>query len=203
MSERITGKELARRENCGDEIVRRALRNGWLKRGDDGLFDAAIVGTDWRHINVRTKRKRERAAAPAPTAAHPMMLDDAFVEAEHVAPPPEDETVAQAVARIATATAPHTRAEAERIKENYYALLRELEYKIKSRQVVELEAVETQFYNVARSARDAWLNWPLTAGPLLAADLGLEADRITQALTELVHAQVKRLGEPQPGFTRG
>ena len=202
MAERITAKELARRENCGDEIVRRALRNGWLKRGDDKLFDAAIVGTDWRHINVRTTRKRERNAAPE-AAAHPMMLDDSFAEAEHVAPPPESETVAQAVARIATATAPHTRAEAERIKENYYALLRELEYKIKSRQVVELEAVETAFYNVARTARDAWLNWPLTAGPLLAADLGLEADRITQALTELVHAQVKRLGEPQPGFARG
>lgn len=207
MSERISGMEFARREGVGETQIRRAIAAGRLERGADGLLDAAQVGTAWRNINRRTARKREIETERAAPVVHPMMIDAATDElpaddVQHVAPPPEHETVAQAVARIATASAPHTRAEAERIKENFYALLRELEYKIKSGQVVELEVVESEFYSAARTARDAWLNWPLTAGPILAADLGLEADRVTGALTELVHAQIKRLGESEPGFAQ-
>jgi hypothetical protein len=207
MGERISGREFARREQCRVTQVQRAIAAGRLERDADGLLDASLVGTAWRNVNRRTARKRELEIQKAAPPVHPMMIDAAADEVtgpnvQHVAPDPEHETVAQAVARIANASAPHTRAEAERIKENYYALLRELEYQIKTGQVVELEVVETEFYNAARTARDAWLNWPMTAGPILAADLGLEADRVTEALTELVHAHITRLGNAEPVFAQ-
>jgi hypothetical protein len=199
MIERINMAEFARRADCGKEIVRRALRAGRIVRDADGLFDAAQLQTEWRHTNRRTARKRE-AAEPS---AHPMMLDDSFADVADIDSPPDDETVNEAVQRIANNIAPHTRAEAERIKENFLAELRRLEFQVKSRRLVELAAVETEFYNVARSARDAWLSWPLTAGPILAADLGVEPDRVVTLLNGLVHDHIDRLGNPQPGFTRG
>lgn len=67
--------------------------------------------------------------------------------------------------------------------------------------LVELETAEAVLFDTARAARDAWLNWPAKIGPLLAADLGLEADRVVEALTPHVQQQLEELGEPVPDFT--
>lgn len=85
-------------------------------------------------------------------------------------------------------------------KENYLALLRELEYEEKSGQKVDLEVAERELFEAARAARDAWLNWPARVGPLIAADLGLEADKVTEVLTAHVHKHVEQLGEPDAQF---
>lgn len=85
-------------------------------------------------------------------------------------------------------------------KENYLALLRELEYEEKSGQKVDLEVAERELFTAARASRDAWLNWPAHVGPLIAADLGLEADKVTEVLTAHVHKHVEQLGEPDAQF---
>jgi hypothetical protein len=48
--------------------------------------------------------------------------------------------------------------DALRIKENYLALLRHLEYSIKAGAVIDLAAAEQTLFDLFRGVRDAWLN---------------------------------------------
>jgi len=110
----------------------------------------------------------------------------------------DGETSEQAAHRIiATEGATMSMDEAQRVKENYLALLRQLEYEQKSGALVELELAEKILFEQARAQRDAWLNWPTRVGPLLAAELGLEADRVTCVLADYVHRHIAQLGAPE------
>lgn len=90
--------------------------------------------------------------------------------------------------------------EARRMKEVYLVLLNRLEFEQKSGDLIDLQTASTILFEEFRAARDAWLNWPSRIGPMLAADLGIEADKLTGLLTAYVHKQITALGEPQAAF---
>jgi len=90
--------------------------------------------------------------------------------------------------------------EAHRIKEVYLALLNRLDFERKCGALIELDLASDILFEEFRAQRDAWLNWPTRVAPLLAAELGVEADRLTEALTEHVHKQIAQLGEPEANF---
>ncbi|MFP2008739.1 hypothetical protein ACLEB0_24805 [Klebsiella pneumoniae] len=87
--------------------------------------------------------------------------------------------------------------EARRVKENYLALLTKLEFQQKDGQLIEMAAAEEVLFNAFRQQRDAWLNWPSRVAPLMAADLGVPADRMTEVLIEHVHKHISVLGDPE------
>ncbi len=87
--------------------------------------------------------------------------------------------------------------EARRIKENYLALLTKLEYQQKEGDLVDLTEAKEVLFTCARQSRDAWMNWPARVAPLMAADLDIPADRMTEVLTEHVHKHISLLGEPE------
>ena len=89
------------------------------------------------------------------------------------------------------------REEAARIRENYLALLTKLEFQQKDGQLIELTVAEEVLFNAFRQQRDAWLNWPSRVAPLMAADLDVPADRMTEVLIEHVHKHISVLGEPE------
>ncbi|WP_144142662.1 hypothetical protein [Paraburkholderia sp. BCC1884] len=91
--------------------------------------------------------------------------------------------------------------EARRIKEVYLALLNRLEFEQKSGALIDLELATSILFETARAARDAWLNWPAKFAPLIASELGVEADKVTDVLTGYVHRQISALGEPQADFS--
>lgn len=86
-------------------------------------------------------------------------------------------------------------------KENYLGLMAQLEYERKSGSLVELDTATAILFEEFRAQRDAWLNWPTRVGPILAADLGVEADRVVEVLTAHVHKQIAQLGEPEANFS--
>lgn len=188
MKQGISIREFARRDGVSDTLVRKALKLNRLAAFEDGSLNPELVGSNWREGNakgansanpvVRTSTKGSHAANPAPV---------------------DSETLEEEAARLLESggEASHAYAEALRRKENYLALLRQLEYENKSGSLVELEVAEKILFEQARASRDAWLNWPTRVGPLLAADLGLEADRVVGALTEYVHKHISQLGEPE------
>jgi phage terminase Nu1 subunit (DNA packaging protein) len=90
--------------------------------------------------------------------------------------------------------------EARITKEHYLGKLNQLEYEKKAGAVVQFETARAVFFDVFREQRDAWLNWPMRVGPLIAAALGLEADKVTEVLTEHVHKHVSQLAEPEANF---
>ncbi|WP_162986963.1 hypothetical protein [Sphingomonas paeninsulae] len=66
--------------------------------------------------------------------------------------------------------------------------------------LVEIEVAETVLFDTQRSQRDAWMNFPTRVGPLLAAELGIDADKLVEALTTHVHQLLDDLGEPDADF---
>lgn len=110
----------------------------------------------------------------------------------------DDSTTAQTVKEIMLATgAEMTREEASRVKENYLALLTKLEFEKEDGQLVELSVAEAVLFAAFRQQRDAWMNWPSRVAPLMAADLDVPADRMTEVLIEHVHKHISGLGEPE------
>lgn len=93
--------------------------------------------------------------------------------------------------------------EARRVKETYLALLNKLEYEQKAGTLIDLELARQVFFELFRGQRDSWLNWPTRVGPEIAADLDVEADKVTEILTAHVHQHIKRLGEQDPDFSGG
>ncbi|AUT50097.1 hypothetical protein [Achromobacter sp. AONIH1] len=93
--------------------------------------------------------------------------------------------------------------EAKRIKEVYLALLNRLEYEQKEGKLIDLELAEQVVFGHFRGMRDAWLNWPIRVGPLIAADLGADAGRVTEVLNAHVHKQLSALGGEQADFSEG
>jgi hypothetical protein len=91
--------------------------------------------------------------------------------------------------------------EARCFKENYLGLMAQLEYERKSGSLVELDTATAILFEEFRAQRDAWLNWPTRVGPILAADLGVEADRVVETLTAHVHKHIAQLGEPEANFS--
>jgi len=85
------------------------------------------------------------------------------------------------------------------VKAAALALKQALDAQKRAGALIELALAEGVLFEVARQARDAWINWPAKIGPLLAADLGLEAATVVEALTPYVQQQLEDLGEPQPG----
>lgn len=191
MSKGVSIREFARREECSDTLVRRAIKAGRLQAFDDGTLDPDLVGTGWR----ATAPSRANTAVQT---ANTQVRTEVFAGSQPDDDGEDDSLEAKADRLMANGQVPtHAYAEALRIKENYLALLKQLEYEQKSGALVPLEDAETILFDQARAQRDAWLNWPTRVGPLIAAELGLEADLVTGVLTGYVHKHIGQLGQPE------
>jgi hypothetical protein len=150
MRQGISIRQFAKLDHCDERLVRRALKNGWLRAYKDGSLNPKLAGTGWR----RTNRKRvENVRAAAEESA-----DDASVEA--------------AADRLVRTRGLLTKAQAETVKENALAALRELQLAREVGSVVEVGAVMTE------KARDHAIvrNLMLGLGSKLAPGLALMAD---------------------------
>lgn len=198
MPQGISIREFARREGVSDTLVRKALKLNRLKAFDDKSIDSALVGSAWREGNATGANSANRSANPGSQSVRAS-------RPARTAPPPkleDGETPADAAKRyVDSGVALLDYAGALEKKENYLALLRELEYEQKVGSLVELDTATAILFEEFRAQRDAWLNWPARVGPILAAELGVEADRVTEALTAHVHKQIAQLGEPEANFS--
>lgn len=192
MDEGISIREFARREGVSDTLVRRAIKQGRIKALPDKTIDPKWAGSTWREGNAKSASSGANKGANTPGDAN-------TPEVPGIEPGEDLAGVAERL--IASGTVQMmSYADALQHKENYLALLRKLEFEEKSGALVDLAAAERALFEGARAQRDAWLNWPVRVGALIAADLGLEADRVTEALTEHVHKHIAQLGEPDVQF---
>ena len=89
---------------------------------------------------------------------------------------------------------------AEQVKQNALAAKRLVEARIAEGAVVSIELAEAVLFEQARLWRDAWMNFPTRVGPLIAADMGVEAGVAVELLTAHVHQQITDLGEVKAEF---
>lgn len=186
MAELISIREFARREDCNDKLVRRAITGGFLTLSEGKTLDAALVGSAWR------KRKRDRAdtsasadtgkAAGADTAAVSATAGPAADSAAADEPAEEG-----GIPKLAAS-------EARRV--HFLALQREDEYRKRRGELVELNTAKGVLFQEFRAARDAWLAWPGNCAALIAATLGVEPGPVLEVLTFHVRKQIDAFAEP-------
>ena len=87
------------------------------------------------------------------------------------------------------------------VKENALALKRVLEARREAGRLIDLETAERVLFEAARHARDAWLNFPTRVGPIMAAEIGADSEKLVEALSAHVHRQLSDLGEPEADWT--
>lgn len=199
MAEGISIREFARREGLSDTLVRRAIKSGRLPLNADGkTLDPALVGSAWCDRNA----KREQGANSANTGAN---TQAAGANTSPAVPPTagaeikEGETPEEAAERI-TAEASSVPALSVSLarKEHFLALTRELQYRELQKALIPLEQAEAVMFEAGRAFRDHWANFVGRFAPLIAADLDVEADRVTEVLTGYVHKHAADVGEPDP-----
>ncbi len=183
----ISRSEFARREGCSQPLVSMAVKAGRLPVLPDGTLDPALVGSAWRASNREQNAARATIEAGRPKRGRPR---------KNPAPGPDAQTPAGQAPSVNTETR-QPYAEALLRKEQSLAAMRELEYREKAGELVDLQVARRLVFEGFQLVRNAWLNWPVKVAPGLAAQLGVETDRLTVALTDLVHRQLAELGEPE------
>ena len=159
----------------------------WIKAGRFIVMDGDLIDVEASDAALKKNRDgKNPRASNAKKKKTPAVGDDVGDEIEDTARK-----------IILTEGADLTREEAARVRENYMALLAKLQYEKDSGQTIELVAAEEILFNAFRQQRDAWMNWPSRVAPLMAADLDVPADRMTEVLIEHVHKHISVLGEPE------
>ncbi|MGP3594322.1 hypothetical protein [Vagococcus sp. WN89Y] len=159
----------------------------WIKAGRFIVMDGDLIDVEASDVALKKNRDgKDPRASNAKKNKAPVISED---DGDDI-----DKTVQQI---MLTEGASLTREEAARIRENYMALLAKLQYEKDSSQLVEMAVAEEVLFNAFRQQRDAWLNWPSRVAPLMAADLDVPADRMTEVLIEHVHKHISVLGEPE------
>lgn len=200
-------REFARLDGCDEKLVRRAIKSGKLKISADGRLDPNLAGTGWRKTNRRSNQGADTGAdnhknvrtgvrtnvrsrkVSAPTAE----------EAEEASEELFSEEIESFLDNVLRGQYADT-GTAERVKENALAAKHLLAARHAAGHLVEIEHAETVLFETQRGQRDAWINFPTRIGPLLAAELDVDADKVVEALTVHVHQQLTDLGNPQADF---
>lgn len=161
---------------------------------DDARIDVDAAFA-WIRANCSPDSKVYRAVADIDKAnGGPPRREDA---AEPETGSDEEDPAEDFIAKLLSGTY-RDKAEAERIKENALAGLRTLELQRKAGELVEFSVAKTVLFEQARTYRDALLQWPQQAGPLIAADLDVPAEDVTERLNEYIRELLSELGEPDP-----
>jgi len=159
----------------------------WIKAGRFIVMDGDLIDVEASDAALKKNRDgKDPRASNAKKNKAPVTSEDGGDDI--------DKTVQQI---MLTEGATLSREEAARIRENYMALQAKLQYEKDSSQLVELVVAEEVLFNAFRQQRDAWLNWPSRVAPIMAADLDVPADRMTEVLIEHVHKHISVLGEPE------
>lgn len=187
MSERINQAGYAKLHNVSRKTVTQWKSRGWL------VFDGDLI--DVVASNDRLKRYRSAGVTSVTGTVTQEVTGNTPKEIE------DGESAAEAATRIISISgADMDMDEAKRVKENYLALLNQLDYEQKSKALIPIVDAQNVLFSEFRAQRDAWLNWPLRIGPMMAADLDLPSDKIVEVLTKYVHEHISALGDPESNF---
>lgn len=193
----VSVREFARLDGCDEKLVRRAIKGGKLPVSADGKLDPALAGSGWRRQNRRKTESADIAEVSAEPAKDEQHLIDELKKLGWQSGDglSDEDFIAEILAgRFRTTFA------AERVKENALAAKHLLAARREAGDVVDIEIAEAVLFEQARQFRDAWLNWPVRVGPLIAAELGVAADPVVEALKAHVQQQLDDLGEPDSDF---
>jgi len=161
----------ARHRGVSDTAVHKAIRSGRITPEADGTIDAARADRDWA---------RNTEAPQSGTRQPPVIVRVPEVGDE---PAPLLPTGGTSLLQARTVN------EVVKAQTNKVRLAR-----LKGELVDRSQAI-THVFRLARTERDAWLNWPARISAPLAAQLGVDPHALHVALEAAVREHLQELGE--------
>ena len=204
----------ARHHGVTRQAVYKWEERGWLvKSGGKVLLEQsdALIARFRDVSDARSARKPPAAPAapPPPPRVEPPALIAATspARASEVPPVPPPRRLVEALdnsdAADALATGSAPTEEARRVKENYLALKGKLEYELSAGGLIDMDIAKQVLFDEFRAVRNHWMGWPSRYAAQIAADLNIEADRVTDVLTQYIHRHISEISEPDGQFRRG
>ncbi|MBW7965306.1 hypothetical protein [Bradyrhizobium sp. BR 10261] len=196
--ELISIGEAARKIGINKSTLSRQVKSGAVRSHGGKVNISEVLADRSNNIDLTQSRRRPAARTPAKNAAAPAAdattrPPDATTRASDATPEPltgaDDELVLADGVMLAFA-------QAQRVKENYLARQRALEFEKEAGRLVDREAANKAFFDRSREIRDAWLGWPARVATLMASDLGIEERKLVEVLTANVRQHLDELGEP-------
>ena len=167
----------ARHRGVSDAAVRKAIAAGRITPEADGTLDPASADAQWSR-NTEAPRVGTRAQA----ARAPVPADSA----------PTGDAAATLPTGGASLLQARTVNEVVKAQTNKVRLAR-----LKGDLVDRSQAI-AHVFRLARSERDAWLNWPARISAQMAARLGVDPHTLHVALEAAVRDHLQELGELRP-----
>jgi hypothetical protein len=180
----ISIRAYARARGVSDTAVRKAIKAGRITAEADGTIDAAKVDAQWVS---NTDPALQRKVHPAMSTAKPASTD----EPKGFARTGLDAAAAPGAGGTSLLQA-RTANEVLKAQTNKLRLAR-----IKG-ELVERSQAMAHVFRLARSERDAWLNWPSRVSAQMAAQLNVDAHAMHVALEAVVREHLQELGDLQP-----
>lgn len=182
----ISIRAYARHRGVSHVAVKKAIDTGRMTLEPDGSIDAAKADRQWA-----ANTAMPRSAAPAPSSTASTASTQARPRAvATTAQRQEDE--APATSGGTTMLAARTANEVLKVQAGKVRLAR-----LKGELVDRNQAI-AHVFKLARSERDAWLNWPARASAQLAARLNADPHTVHVALEAAVREHLQELGELRP-----
>ncbi len=189
----ISRRAYAAQRGVSEMAVRKAISSGRITTLPDGTIDPARADADWQAQTDPAKQRglharrmgAETAAGPARAATTKPVpqsairaVADTLRDAGSDASPGE---VSFLRARLANEV---IKAQIAKVRLG----------KLKGELVDRAQATALVF-DLARQERDAWISWPPRVAAIMAADLGIEAHAMEQALARYIHQHLSEMAE--------
>jgi len=170
----------ARHRGVSEAAVRKAIKTGRISRETDGSVNPAKADAEWqRHTDASQQRGQPK----------PVAREAVHAVRETLGEPPLSSSLGSGGTTFLQA---RTANEVLKAQTNKVRLAR-----LKGDLVDRSQAI-AQVFKLARSERDAWLNWPARIAAPLAAKLGVDAHTLHVALDTAVREHLLELGELRP-----
>jgi hypothetical protein len=167
----------ARHRGVSDAAVRKAIAAGRITPEADGTLDAARTDVQWSRNTEAPRVGSRTQAVRAPVPADSAPTGDA------------------------TATLPTGGAsllQARTVNEVVKAQTNKVRLARLKGELVDRNQAIAHVFKLARTERDAWLNWPARISAQMAARLGVDPHTLHVALEAAVRDHLQELGELRP-----
>ncbi len=167
----------ARHRGVSDAAVRKAIAAGRITPEADGTLDPANADAQWSRNTEAPRVGTRTQAARAPVPADSAPTGDA------------------------TATLPTGGAsllQARTVNEVVKAQTNKVRLARLKGELVDRNQAIAHVFKLARTERDAWLNWPARISAQMAARLGVDPHTLHVALEAAVREHLQELGELRP-----
>lgn len=178
----------ARHRGVSHVAVKKAIDTGRITPLPDGTLDPEIADAQWAKNTLSRKAAEQpsQPARPSPARTSPARTSPASRSPE--VPDPAQSLPSGGASLLQARTA----------NEVLKARLKQIALAEKKEELVDRAKAVAQVFKLARSERDAWLNWPARVSAQMASSLGVDAHTMHVALEAAVREHLIELGELRP-----